>query len=153
MQNLYNRKRQPRTFKTAVLENRHLCATFLLEMGGRLWSIVDKRTGRELLYKNPVFQPANLGARDAWFSGGVEWNIGTVNHSAQLCEPIFAARLQKADGTPVLQHRRAGDRRHPRAVTGPAVLCLPLRPAAHRTEPLPRQRAARPAARQRAGCD
>ena len=103
MQNLYNRKRQPRTFKTAVLENRHLCATFLLEMGGRLWSIVDKRTGRELLYKNPVFQPANLGARDAWFSGGVEWNIGTVNHSAQLCEPIFAARLQKADGTPVLR--------------------------------------------------
>jgi len=103
MQNLYNRKRKPRTFKTAVLENRHLRATFLFELGGRLWSLVDKRTGRELLYKNPVFQPANLGARDAWFSGGVEWNIGSMHHSSQACETVFAARLWKDPQTPVLR--------------------------------------------------
>src|SRR3954470_1192439 len=50
LQDQYDRKRAPRAFKTAVLENDHLRATFLLELGGRLWSLVDKRTGRELLF-------------------------------------------------------------------------------------------------------
>ena len=59
----YDRDRSPRAFKTAVLENRHLRATFLLELGGRLRSLIDKRTGRELLYPNPVFQPANFAVR------------------------------------------------------------------------------------------
>ena len=62
-------------FRVAVLENDHLRATFLLELGGRLWSLLHKPTGRELLSVNPVFQPANLAIRNAWFSGGVEWNI------------------------------------------------------------------------------
>ncbi len=37
-----------------------LKATFLLEYGGRMWSLVHKPSGRELLYVNPMFQPANL---------------------------------------------------------------------------------------------
>jgi len=36
-------------------------ATFLLELGGRLWSLVHTPTGRELLHVNPIFQPGNLG--------------------------------------------------------------------------------------------
>src|SRR5262245_25614225 len=80
LQDQYSRRRTPRSFKTAVLENQHLRATFLLEMGGRLWSLFDKRAQRELLFVNPVFQPANLAVRDAWFSGGVEWNISIIGH-------------------------------------------------------------------------
>ena len=48
-----------------VLENDKLIATFLPEQGGRLWSLKNKATGKEVLYKNPVFQPANLGIRNA----------------------------------------------------------------------------------------
>ncbi|WP_344841667.1 DUF5107 domain-containing protein [Nonomuraea dietziae] len=47
-------------------------------LGGRLWSLVELSTGRELLHRNPVIQPANLALRDAWFAGGVEWNLGTT---------------------------------------------------------------------------
>src|SRR5262245_24068990 len=50
LQDQYDRARSPRTFKTAVLENQHLRATFVLELGGRLWSLIDKRTNRELLF-------------------------------------------------------------------------------------------------------
>src|SRR3954471_24645551 len=103
LQDQYDRQRTPRAFKTAVLENDHLRATFLLELGGRLWSLVHKPSGRELLFVNPVFQPANLAVRDAWFSGGVEWNISIIGHSAFTCEPLFAARVVAADGTPVLR--------------------------------------------------
>src|SRR3954464_13598905 len=45
LQDQYDRRRTPRAFKTAVLENDHLRATFLLELGGRLWSLVHKPTG------------------------------------------------------------------------------------------------------------
>ena len=103
MQDGYTRQRHPRKFPVAVLENEFLRATFLLEFGGRLWSLVHKPDGRELLYVNPVFQPANLAIRNAWFSGGVEWNIGTIGHSPFTCSPLFAARVTGGDGTPILR--------------------------------------------------
>jgi hypothetical protein len=103
MQDNYNRRRRPRDFRVAVLENEFLRATFLLELGGRLWSLVHKPTGRELLSVNPVFQPANLALRNAWFSGGVEWNIGTIGHSPLTCSPMFAARVERDDGVPILR--------------------------------------------------
>src|SRR5436190_320409 len=103
LQDQYDRRRAPRAFKTAVLENQHLKATFLLELGGRLRSLIDKRTGRELLFVNPVFQPANFAVRDAWFTGGVEWNISIIGHGPLSCEPLFAARVVADDGTQVLR--------------------------------------------------
>jgi len=103
IQDGYNRQRRPRGFRVAVLENEHLRATFLLELGGRLWSLWHKPTGRELLSVNPVFQPANLAIRNAWFSGGVEWNIGAIGHSPFTCAPIFAARVDGPGGTPILR--------------------------------------------------
>ena len=103
LQNRYTRSREMREFRVAVLENEILRATFLLELGGRLWSLLHKPTGRELLHTNPVFQPANLAIRNAWFSGGVEWNIGTIGHSPFTCSPMFAGRVTRPDGTPVLR--------------------------------------------------
>src|SRR5205823_5360698 len=108
LQDQYDRNRKPRAFKAAVLENEHLRATFVLELGGRLWSLIHKPgpqagSPRELLFANPVFQPANFGVRDAWFSGGVEWNISIIGHTPLTCSPLFAARVIAEDGTPVLR--------------------------------------------------
>lgn len=103
LQDGYTRVRRPRGFLAAVLENEVLRATFLPEFGGRLWSLIHKPSGRELLYVNPVFQPANLGIRNAWFSGGVEWNMGVFGHNPQTCSPLFATRSRDTDGTPILR--------------------------------------------------
>ena len=103
VQDRYTRQLEPRQYRAAVLENEWLRATFLLELGGRLWSLVHKPTGRELLDVNPVFQPANLAIRNAWFSGGVEWNIGTIGHCVFTCSPLFAARVEGEGGTPILR--------------------------------------------------
>ncbi len=103
VQDDYDRRRRPRAFHVAVLENETLKATFLLELGGRLWSLVHKPDGRELLFVNPVFQPGNLGIRDAWFSGGVEWNFCWIGHTPMTCSPLFAGRAALDDGTPVLR--------------------------------------------------
>ena len=103
MQDRYTRQLEERAFRVAVLENEILKATFLLELGGRLRSLVHKPSGRELLEANPVFQPANLAIRNAWFSGGVEWNIGMRGHCPFTCSPLFAGRVEGVDGTPVLR--------------------------------------------------
>lgn len=103
MQDGYTREKRPMELKTVVLENGGLRATFLPEYGGRLYSLYDKKLGRELLYVNPIFQSANLAVRNAWFSGGVEWNLGQFGHTALTCEPVFFARCRAQDGEEFLR--------------------------------------------------
>lgn len=99
----YTRDRKPHNFRAAILENENLRAVFLPELGGRLWSLYHKKLGRELLYVNPVFQPANLALRNAWFSGGVEFNIGIRGHNPFTCSPIHAVRMEDENGQPCLR--------------------------------------------------
>ncbi len=103
LQDDYGRQRVPTEHPVAILENDHLRATFLIGAGGRLWSLWHKESGRELLYRNAVIQPGNLALRDAWFAGGVEWNLGTIGHTPLTCSPLHAARVDRRDGTPVLR--------------------------------------------------
>ncbi len=103
LQDGYGRVREPRDFNVIVLENQHLRAAFFPELGGRLWSLVHKPSGRELLARNPVFQPCNLAIRNAWISGGVEWNLGWTGHWPYTCSPLFAARHTLPDGSPALR--------------------------------------------------
>lgn len=91
----YDRRLQKRSFKAAVLENAKLKAIFLPELGGRLWSLYDKTAKRELLYKNEKIYFGNLSLRNAWFCGGVEWNVGIKGHNPLTCSPMFAATLEK----------------------------------------------------------
>ena len=95
----YNRDRKLRRFQSVVLENAYIKAVFLPELGGRLWSLVDKTQNRELLYCNPVFQPCNLALRNAWFSGGVEFNVSIKGHNPLTCEPLFVQKLTMSDGS------------------------------------------------------
>lgn len=99
----YDRVLAPRDHTVAVLENPHLRAEILVHAGGRLRSLIDKRSGRELLHRNAVFQPANLGLRDAWFSGGVEWNIGTIGHSPFTAAALHAVVVHRDDGAAALR--------------------------------------------------
>jgi tetratricopeptide (TPR) repeat protein len=98
MQDGYTRQRRELTFQSIVLENDLLRAIFLPELGGRLISLEYKPAQRELLARNPIFQPANLAIRNAWFSGGIEWNPGQYGHALTTCSPVHAAITQAANG-------------------------------------------------------
>lgn len=92
-QETYDRAQALGTLPTLVLENERMRATIYPQFGGRLASLYDKQADRELLFDNPVFQPANLAIRNAWFSGGIEWNGPVYGHSLLTCSDVYVARV------------------------------------------------------------
>lgn len=103
MQDMYSSELRESEIVTYVLENEHLRAEFYPTLGGKLSSLFDKDAGRELLFANPVIRPRNLAIRNAWMSGGVEWNCGIFGHHVHTCDPLFVAKTELDDGTPVLR--------------------------------------------------
>ncbi|MCM2580192.1 DUF5107 domain-containing protein [Streptomyces meridianus] len=99
----YDRDRHLTDLEAIVIENDRLRATVLPGLGGRVHSLHHKPSGRELLYRNPVFQPANFALNGAWFSGGIEWNIGATGHTVLSCAPLHAARVHAPDGGEMLR--------------------------------------------------
>ncbi len=98
MQDRYSRKRLPMKMKTIVMENEFLKATFWPENGGKLYSLIDKVQNRELLMCNCVYQPGNLAIRNAWHSGGIEFNFGNIGHHYFTCDNLFVALLKDDQG-------------------------------------------------------
>ncbi|MGW4206258.1 DUF5107 domain-containing protein [Streptomyces sp. NPDC004726] len=99
----YGRERAPADLDAVVIENDRLRATVLPGLGGRILSLHHKTTDRELLYRNPVFQPADFALNGAWYSGGIEWNIGATGHTALSCAPLHAATVTAPDGGEMLR--------------------------------------------------
>ncbi len=106
-QDCYSRELTRDGLDAIVLENDHLKATFVPEQGGKLWSLYDKDEDKELLFANHVFRPAYLALRNAWASGGVEWNCGgLIGHHPHTCSQMFTATLSAEEsglGCPVLR--------------------------------------------------
>ncbi len=98
IQDGYGRDRKDKEWNAIILENEFLKAVFLPELGGRLWSIYDKVGNRELLYKNTVYQPGNLALRNAWFRGGVEFNMCIKSHNPLTCDKLFAEIATTPEG-------------------------------------------------------
>ncbi|UVJ40501.1 DUF5107 domain-containing protein [Arthrobacter sp. CJ23] len=103
MQDGYTREAAPREVAAVVLENSKLRAVILPGLGGRLWELFDKATGKQLLHTHGAPQLANIALRKAWFAGGLEWNIGTRGHSPSTCDPLHAAIVRTSDGQEILR--------------------------------------------------
>ena len=101
-QSHYGRDLETRTLPGIELSNDRLCAVFLPTLGGRLWSLTERDSGRELLFQPDAIQFGNLALRDAWFAGGIEWNLGMTGHWGLTCSPVGAG-IVDVDGEQVLR--------------------------------------------------
>lgn len=103
MQDGYSREAAPKELPAVVLENSKLKATVIPSLGGRIWELFDKATGKQLLHTHDAPQLANIALRKAWFAGGLEWNIGTRGHSPTSCDPLHTAIVHTPDGKHILR--------------------------------------------------
>jgi hypothetical protein len=76
----------PRTFRTVVLENAALRIEVAPELGGRVYSLFDKRIGQEILFSNPVVRPVRILPIWAFISGGIEFNFPIAHSPTSIAE-------------------------------------------------------------------
>lgn len=98
LQNGYSRDLRPREIPAIRLANGRLEALVLPGLGGRLWSLRDVVADRDLVFSNRRLQFANFALTDAWFAGGIEWNLGSTGHAATTSRPVFAGSVQSNRG-------------------------------------------------------
>lgn len=91
-------KREDKTYKALYLENEYVKICVLPELGGRIFSAVDKTNGYDFFYRQHVVKPALIGMLGAWISGGVEWNV-PHHHRATSFLPVQYRTEENADGS------------------------------------------------------
>jgi tetratricopeptide (TPR) repeat protein len=85
-------------WRAIFLENEYLKCTVLPDLGGHLYTCLDKINGKPMFYANPSIKKANIGYRGAWAAFGVEYNF-PVSHNWMSLSPIDFAFAQHADGS------------------------------------------------------
>lgn len=95
--NLTNKKGD-KTYHLIYLENEYVKISVLPELGGRLFSAVDKTNDYNFIYPQHVIKPALIGLTGAWISGGVEWNI-PHHHRASTFIPVQYSIEESTDGS------------------------------------------------------
>src|SRR5260221_568105 len=85
---------ESRKFRALVLENPYLRASFVPSLGGRLLSLVDKRTGSELLNSHSStgrLEPAPGGRRGVRLCAGIELHLDGQERLTSIGAVQFAA--------------------------------------------------------------
>jgi len=90
--------RQDKTYKAVYLENEYLKISVLPEIGGRLFSALDKTNNYDFIYHQHVIKPALIGMLGAWISGGIEWNF-PHHHRPSVFMPIDYVLQENPDGS------------------------------------------------------
>jgi Tfp pilus assembly protein PilF len=90
---------EDREWTVVELENAWIKVTVLPEIGGKVWSAVEKSTGRGFLYGNRVVKFRDVAMRGPWTSGGIEANYGTIGHTPNCATPVDYVTRQNPDGS------------------------------------------------------
>jgi hypothetical protein len=80
------------------LENQYLHCRILPDLGGHLYSCLDKLSGKEMFYANTAMKKTTSAPRGAWVAGGIETNF-PIAHSRVSVSPVQFATATHPDGS------------------------------------------------------
>ncbi|MCP4610528.1 MAG: DUF5107 domain-containing protein [Planctomycetes bacterium] len=98
MQDVLTDSRKEKAYKAVYLENEYVKVCVLPELGGRVFSALDKTNNYDFLYRQHVIKPALIGMLGAWVSGGIEWCI-PHHHRATTFMPVDYTLQENPDGS------------------------------------------------------
>ena len=90
--------RSEQSYHLIYLENQYVKLGIAPEIGGKLFSAVDKTDNYDFVYHQHVIKPALIGLIGAWISGGIEWNI-PHHHRASTFLPLQYRTESNPDGS------------------------------------------------------
>src|SRR5580658_4830572 len=90
-------QRVPHDWRAVYMENEYLRCSVLPDIGGHLYTCLDKVSGQPMFYANPSIKKANIGYRGAWAAFGIEFNF-PVSHNWVSMSPVRFSFAKNADG-------------------------------------------------------
>jgi len=85
-------------WRAIFLENEYLKCSVLPDLGGHIYTCIDKVNGQPMFYANPSIKKALIGYRGAWASFGQEFNF-PVSHNWVSLSPVDYAYGNDPDGS------------------------------------------------------
>src|SRR5215469_10602462 len=98
LRNEITNARTEHEWRAVYLENEYLKCSVLPDIGGHLYTCVDKISGQPMFYANPSIKKARIGYRGAWAAFGVEFNF-PVSHNWVSMSPVNYALTPHPDGS------------------------------------------------------
>jgi len=95
----YSLQGRPQDWNMVRLENPYVKVLVAPEIGGKVWGAVEKSTGKEFIYWNPVVKFREIAMRGPWTSGGIELNFGIIGHAPTTATPVDYVIRENADGS------------------------------------------------------
>ncbi len=90
--------RADQSYTAVYLENEYVKVCVLPEIGGRIFSALDKTNDYDFFYRQSVIKPGFIGVLGAWISGGVEWNV-PHHHRISTFMPVDYTLEENPDGS------------------------------------------------------
>lgn len=86
-------------WKVVELENAYIKVDIMPEIGGKIWTAIDKQSGKPFIYENDVVKFRDIAMLGPWTSGGIEANFGIIGHTAAVANPVDYLIRENKDGS------------------------------------------------------
>jgi len=91
-------KKSDHEWRAVFLENEYLKCSILPDLGGHVYTCIDKLTNQPMFYANPSIKKAGIGYRGGWSAFGIEFNF-PVSHNWVTASPVDYSLAKNADGS------------------------------------------------------
>ena len=88
-----------KAWKVVQLENQYIRVLILPEIGGKIWTAIERSTGKPFLYYNHTVKFRDVAMRGPWTSGGLESNFGIIGHTPNCATPVDYTTRSNSDGS------------------------------------------------------
>ncbi|MES2107278.1 MAG: DUF5107 domain-containing protein [Bacteroidota bacterium] len=86
-------------WKVVELENDFIKVQVMPQIGGKIWTAIDKKNNKPFIYNNDVVKFRDIAMRGPWTSGGIEANFGIIGHTPGVSNPVDYLTRKNDDGS------------------------------------------------------
>lgn len=88
-----------KAWKVVELENDYIKVMILPEVGGKIWTAIEKSTNQAFIYYNHAIKFRDIAMRGPYTSGGLELNYGIIGHTPNCATPVDYIIQNNEDGS------------------------------------------------------